>query len=99
MAESTRNQNQTIGTDSTIISEAKSYSYRKIFYVVNISTGGQIIYIAVDDEATIGHGIQLAPGGYYMESMDAGFIPTQSRISAISSIAGGIIAMHERVIN
>jgi len=95
-----RNVSQTIGTDATIISEQTSPpdTERKLVTLVNASTGGQIITIAIGDIAVSNQGIPLNPGGYYHESHDAGFTPTQSHISAISSAAGGTLSIQERIL-
>jgi hypothetical protein len=99
-AELDRNQSITVGTDNTTISEAvnTSISHRVSFTLINTSTAGQVINISFTDEAGSGKGIQLSVGGYYAESQDAGFKPRNSRISAISSAAGGTLAVSERIV-
>lgn len=94
-----RNVSISVGTDNVVISEDKSQNnVKRIFYsIINTSTGGQIISISFTDEAGAGKGIPLSPGGQISESEDNGFQVTKSRISAVSSIAGGTIAVAERV--
>jgi len=95
-----RNTSQTIGTTPSVISyEQTPPAIRKVIFVVNTSTGGQKISLGINSDAVSGQGIVLAPGGYYQESIDAGFLPTQYQISAVSDLAAGTIAIHERIGN
>jgi hypothetical protein len=99
MAENNRNTSITVGTDSTVLSDQKNEQTKRIaFTLINTSTAAQIVSIAFTDEAGAGKGIVLSPGGFHSESQDAGFTPTQMRISAISSAAGATIAVSERII-
>jgi hypothetical protein len=100
MEELNRNVSVTVGTDSTIVSEARNtlVNYRKFISIINTSTGGQVINLTFTDEAGAGKGVQLSVGGFYVESQDAGFTVTNSRISAISNIAGGTVAISERLV-
>jgi hypothetical protein len=93
-----RNASVTVGTDAVIISESVNFPYeeRKVLTIINSSTGGQIITVSIGDMSTANSGIPLSPGGYYQESHDAGFTPTQAHISAISSAAGGTLSIQER---
>ena len=98
MGENNRNVSITVDTTNTVLSEARNtYTKRKFFSITNTSTGGQVINITFTDEAGAGLGIQLSPGGYYSESASEGFNPTNSRICGISSIAGGTVAISERI--
>lgn len=99
MIESINNSSETIGTDPVVVSEQKDLpAERSVIYMVNRSTGGQIITISPYTEAKNGEGIVISPGGFYQESKDSGFIPTQYRISAVSDVAGAILSIHERVV-
>lgn len=98
MPENNRNTSVTVGTDNVVLSEQKNPDTKRIFFsLINTSTAGQIVNISFTDEAGAGKGIQLAAGGFYSESQSEGFTCTQSRISAISSAAGGTIAISERL--
>lgn len=93
-----RNEALTIGTDCVRVAEAKNTPSQRIaIYIINTSTAGQKITIAPGADAVAGRGIVISPGGYYQESADAGFIPTQDRVTAISDAIGGTISIHERV--
>jgi hypothetical protein len=100
MEEIHRNASVTVGTDNTVISEERNplVNYRKFISIINTSTAGQVINLTFTDEAGAGNGIQLNVGGYYAESEDTGFTPTNSRICGISSAAGGTVAVAERLI-
>jgi hypothetical protein len=95
-----RNATVTVGTSASVVSEITLPGQRKIISIINTSTAGQVISLGFGNiEAAAGNGVQLSPGGYYIESLEAGFVPTQDRISAISDIAGGTLAIMERVVN
>lgn len=100
MEELHRNASVTVGTDSTIVSEERNplVNYRKFISIINTSTSGQVINLTFTDEAGAGIGVQLNVGGYYTESEDAGYKPTNSRISAVSSAASGSVAVAERLV-
>lgn len=95
-----RNYSLTVGTTVTVVSEQTNYptNERKVISLINTSTGGQNITIAFSDQAIAGSGVFLAPGGYYQESHDAGFTPSQAQITAVSSGAGGTLAIQERIL-
>jgi len=95
-----RNASLTIGTTLVEVSQALNYptNERKVISLINNSSGGQKITISIGDEAAGSAGIILSPGGYYHESHDAGFTPTQSRITAVSDLAAGSLSIQERII-
>ena len=100
MEELIRNTTLSVGTSAVIASEEQylDNATRSVILIINTSTGGQKISISVGDEATSGQGIVLSAGGFYQDSKDSGYLPTQKRISAISDLAGGTISIHERVL-
>lgn len=91
------NKSETITTTASKISET-CFQQRTFISIINTSTGGQTINVAIGEEAVAGSGIQLYPGGYYTESIEAGFKPTNKLITAISSAAGGTLAIQERIL-
>ena len=95
-----RNTSILVGTDNVVLSESKNIfqCYRSFFNFTNTSTGGQVISITSTDEAGAGSGVVIYPGGYYGESKSEGFYPTNERICAVSSLAGGTVAVSERVV-
>lgn len=97
-----RNRNVSVPVDTTnvVVSESKNIdvNYRTFFSLINTSTGGQSISVTFTDESGAGTGIVMAPGGHYSESISsAADYPTNERICAISSLAGGTLAVCERV--
>ena len=100
MNEINRNEKLTIGTTAETISirAGSNNTKRSSIIIINTSTGGQIITLAVGAEAKNGEGIPLSPGGVWSDSMDGGYLPTQAHITAISSLAGGTIAIQERLV-
>jgi len=99
MVERIRNASLTVGTDPSVISEEQFNAQRSVLFIVNTSTGGQSITIAPGDVAVAGSGgIVIGPGGFYQDTIDSGYKPTNSRVTAVSSAAAGTISIHERVI-
>lgn len=95
-----RNTSVTVGTSVTELSDDKTQyldTTRISIILVNTSTGGQNVTIAIDGEAVAGQGIVLYPGGTWNDSQDGIYLPTQARITAIASAAGATIAIQERL--
>ena len=99
MVENIRNAVLTIGTSSVVVSEEQSpyNAQRKVILLINTSTSGQKITICPDDDAVVGTGVVIGSGGYYQDSQDAGYKPTNARITAIADGAGATLAIHERI--
>lgn len=100
MVEINRNETQTIGTSASVISKQMktNNSTRSSIIIINTSTGGQTISLGIGQEAVSLSGIPLSPGGVWADSRDGIYLPTQEQITAISSAAGGTIAIQERLI-
>ena len=99
MVERIRNETMTIGTNSVLISEAQiGKSQRKALVITNTSVGGQVMSLTWGQEAAAGIGVVLYGTGSWSESLDSKFTPSNERIYAISSAAGGTLAIHERII-
>ena len=94
-----RNTAVTIGTSPVVISEEqhRDNAQRVFISFINTSTANQKISISVADDATAGSGVVLSAGGFYTESKDSGFIPTNKRFIAVSDAAGGTLAIQERI--
>lgn len=92
------NQSQTIDTTSVVVSLEKDNSNfkRKSITIINTSTGGQKVSLAIGSEAGVAQGIPLNVGGHWHDSEDGGYKPTQRQITAISDLAGATIAIQER---
>ena len=96
--EASRTDNVTVDVTPGKVCEAKfGGGKRTVLFLTNVSTGGQVISLAVGSEAILNKGIVLNPGGFYSESTDNRFTCTQESITAISDIAGAILAIHERI--
>lgn len=94
-----RNENITVNDVAQVISVEKQNNnvQRQSLIISNQSLGGQIITIAIGSEAVAGAGIVLGVGSSWADTADGAYKPTQSQITAISSAAGGVIALQERV--
>ena len=95
--EQIRNEAVTIGTTQVTISPQLLRGQRNLVAITNTSTGGQIISLSFGSEASPLKGAVLYPAGSWSESVDSSFIPTNEKIAAVSSAAGGTIAIHERI--
>lgn len=91
------NSSVTVGTTSTQVS-GDCFQQRSAIVITNTSIGGQIISLSIGQEAIANAGIQLGPGGVYQDSRDGAYFPSNQQINAISSLAGGTLAVHERIL-
>lgn len=87
-------KNVTIGTTSVLVSGIKD---RKVIYIRNISTAGQVITIAFDNinVAVANRGIVLNAGETTIDSNSEGYKCWNGQISGVSSAAGGVISYME----
>jgi len=99
MMETSRNEVETIGTTAEVVSIEKNNANgrRVAIILMNNSTGGQHISLAIDAEAMDGKGIHLIPGGSWSDTMDGGYYPTQKQISAVADGAGATLVIYERI--
>jgi len=84
-----------IGTTASVISQPVFNGQRAVLALTNISTAGQVISVGVLSQAKAGQGIVLQPLDRYVESQDAGYSPSNEQVTAISSGAGGVLAIQE----
>lgn len=91
------NTNITVGTSATVVSLEKGNEEREAIILTNVSTAGQVITIAIGEEAKAGKGIVLGVGSQCALSMDAGFKPPQQAITAIADGANASLAVFELV--
>jgi len=98
MSERVRNAQLTIGTTSSIVAPEVMGNQRRVLVLNNTSTGGQVITVSWEQEAVAGKGIVLYPGGSWSEAVDSGYIPSPKQVYAVSSAAGGLLSIHERVL-
>jgi hypothetical protein len=90
-----RNEIVTVGATEVLISGKKN---RKVIYLRNTSTAGQVITLAFDNiNATVaGRGIILAPGEFTTESTTQGYKCWNGDIKAIASAAGATLSVMEQ---
>jgi hypothetical protein len=97
-------RNATVAVNAGVSTEiAPAYygqnSQRAVFMVTNLeAVGGQTVYLSFDEEAAANKGIPLAPGQSYLESLDAGYKPT-NRICNAYSAGAMSVAIHERILS
>jgi hypothetical protein len=93
------NTTLTVGTDPVVaaINRTALNSTRRSIIILNESTGGQKVSLAVGETAVSGSGIVLYIGGSFDRSPNEE--PPQVEITAISDIAGAIISIYEEVEN
>jgi hypothetical protein len=96
MTETVTDGTASIGTTSVEISPRAEPGERVEIIIVNTSTGGQTISLVWNDPAVAGSGVVLYPSGIYSGSQDPSLKLSNLRISAVASLAGGSISIHER---
>ena len=80
------------------IEKGNNNGTRSSIIIINTSPAAQVISLSIDAEAKAGEGIVLNAGGSWQDSRDGNYWPTQKLISAISSAAGGTLAIQERLV-
>ena len=88
----------TVDTTTVVISEEKKNAERTNITFVNTSTGGQKITVSTSGDAVSGAGLVLYAGGSNEKQKTSNLPIIQSRITAISDLAGGTLAVHEEVL-
>jgi len=101
MTDNITNKLVSIGVTLVNVADEVLPTQRKNITIVNTSSGGQKISLGINADAVNGAGIVLSPGGTYNDSADGNsrnsYFPTHYHISAISDLAGGTIAVMERI--
>lgn len=85
-----------VGTSVVEVVPEKTTRQRTVIVITNTSTLNQRISIGIGQDAVDGVGLVLYAGSTYTENIDAAFTPTNARITAIASAAGGSISIYER---
>lgn len=94
-----RDTSVTVGVTAVEVSpDLGSDKQRQALVFTNTSTGGQNITLAWGKIAVSGQGIVLLPGEHHVEAIDKGFTPLNMQITAIADLAGGTLAIHERLL-
>ena len=93
------NASITVNATSTEISKALygAEGKRIVLALTNTSTAGEVISIAIGQEAVAGKGIVLGQGASYVASMDGSYIPPQDMVKAIESAGTGTLAIYEEI--
>ena len=94
MYEDVRNDLVSVGATSVRVSFER---LRKVIYIKNTSTGGQVITIRLDSGAAVaGYGVVLGVNETLIDSNTEGYMCYQGEINAIASAAGGQVSVMER---
>lgn len=86
----------TVGTSVVDIAPLDKTTKRLIYVFSNTSSGGQSISLGIGQDAVAGKGIVLSPGGVWQESVDNRYDPSNLRLTAVASGAGGTLAVFIR---
>lgn len=93
-----RDASASVGTTPVLVAALLQTGVRTALTFINTSTGGQVITIKWGNQSTAtGSGIVLYAGGSWSESYDGYFVPSYLDVWAVSSAAGGTLAIQERV--
>lgn len=96
MREHISDKSVTIATTNTLVSDSKHPpQQRAVLIIKNVSTAGEIINLAIGQEAKLLQGVQLNQGDTYQMSIEAGYHPSNERINAIASAGTAKLAVHE----
>ena len=97
-----RSSQKTLAVTSQIVAERAINNPRSFISIVNTSLLGEIIYISDGEDAKIGAGVPLSPGGSYQDNIigtgSDPIYPSQTPIYAIASAATATISIMEKVI-
>lgn len=93
------NRSATVGTDPITVAKQQDNGKRTFISIVNTSSSGQIVYLAVGTEAKLGEGFPMSPGGSFAEDTSSIVFPSQKLYSCISDGAGATLAIQERTIS
>lgn len=93
-----RDESVSVGAASVEVSPETGNKQRQTLVLTNVSAGGQSISLAWNKDAVAGYGIVLQPGEHHVETLESGFEPLNHRITAVASGAGGVLAVHERLL-
>lgn len=88
MAKSIRNATVALtAATSGIISEQRVVGGRRLVLSVNNlnASGGDDVFISVDDEAAANKGVRIQPGQSFTWSMDGAYMPPQGRFNAYAA--------------
>jgi len=103
MADNTTNKSVSVGTTPVVIMSQLLPTQRKSYAIINTSTSSQKISISIDDSPANGKGVVLSPGGSWDDTASgespSDYFPTFLQFIAVSDIAGGSLAIMERVGN
>ena len=97
MEELITNTAMVVGTTNIQVSP-ECFQQRSAIIITNISTNNQVIYLALGEEARVGYGVSIHPGGVYQDTRDGQYQPSNKQINAISSASDGTVAIQERII-
>ena len=91
----------TVGTTPIRVAEELEPSQRKFIAIVNTSTGGQIINVSLQNEASTTVGVPLGTNGNIVDSASGdepdAYFPSEFQYTAVSSAVGGQLTIIERI--
>jgi hypothetical protein len=95
-----RNEALTVDGTAVNVSTPLKTAQRQVLSLRNSSAAGQVISVSYSDTqiAVVNNGIVLAAGQSIIDATSEGYECWQGSVSAISSAAGGVLSIMERVI-
>lgn len=97
MQELIKNATLSVATSSTVAALEQFNSKRTLISFVNTSTTAGI-YLSIGEEAVVGRGFYMAPGGYYIDSADGINYPSNKQYNLIADAASATVSVQERVV-
>jgi len=97
MSDISRNEAVAVGATAVEVAPARN---RTVLYYKNISTAGQVItvWMSSTGAAAVNTGQVLNPQDWISDSSSQGYSCWSGAVTAISSAAGGVLTVFERVI-
>ena len=97
MNERITNKTVSVGTSAVVVASELLDGQRKSISIQNTSTNGAKISLSINQDPVSGQGFVMSPGGSYSDSSDGINYPSNYQFAVISDIAGGTVAVMERV--
>ena len=96
---SVRNANKTIALTNTEISQSLlgRPETRVALVLKNTSTAGEVISLAIGQQAENGKGVVLNQGDAFPLSQDGAYLPPQHDINAIATVATATLSIYEEL--
>lgn len=95
MALRVTNKTVSVSTTPVVLSQELNPTQRKSIIIQNVSTGGQKVTLAINQDAVSGSGFVMSPGGYWSDSTNGVYYPVPFQFVVVSDLAGATVTIQE----